>query len=209
MPAKTKTATTKTAAKPATSRATGKTTERRALSKVPAQPVAAEPDKATGREAIATTAAGRARPTGATAPVKPANRTKKKQGTTDTAQSRSDLDVEHFRSLLLTERARMEAEREQIRNRSLDVDGALPDEGDTGDEDTADLASAMMDKEMDLSVEDEIEDILSAIDHALQKMEDGTYGICDISGKPIPPSRLELIPWASLTVECQALSEGE
>jgi RNA polymerase-binding transcription factor DksA len=62
---------------------------------------------------------------------------------------------------------------------------------------------------MDLSVEDEIEDMLAAIDHALQKMEDGTYGICDISGERIPPGRLELIPWASLTVECQALSEGQ
>lgn len=103
-------------------------------------------------------------------------------------------DIEHFQSLLLTERARLEEEREQIRSRSGSVDGALPEEGEGGDEDTADLAAAMMDKEMDLSVEDEIEDLLAAVDHALQKIEDGTYGICDMSGEPIPVSRLELIP---------------
>lgn len=124
-------------------------------------------------------------------------------------QARRDLDIEHFRTLLLTERERYEAELEGIRSRSMDVEGSLPDEGESGDEDTADLASAMMDKEIDLSVEDEIMDLLNAIDHALEKIEDGTYGICDISGEAIPKSRLELIPWASLTVACQAMSEGE
>jgi RNA polymerase-binding protein DksA len=117
-------------------------------------------------------------------------------------------DLEHFQSLLLAERTRLEEEREQIRSRAGSVDGALPEEGEGGDDDTADLAAAMMDKEMDLSVEDEIEDMLGAIDHALQKIEDGTYGICDMSGQQIPKSRLELIPWAALTVECQALAEG-
>jgi len=124
-------------------------------------------------------------------------------------QQRGDLDIAHFRSLLQTERNRLEAELEGIRSRSVDVEGSLPDEGESGDEDTADLAAAMMDKEIDLSVEDEIMDLLNAIDHALEKIEDGTYGICDISGEAIPKSRLELIPWASLTVACQAMSEGE
>lgn len=124
-------------------------------------------------------------------------------------QQRADLDIEYYRGLLLAERGRLEAERDQIRNRGLDMDGALPEEGEGGEEDTADLASAMMDKEFDLSVEDQVEDLLLAVDHALQKMEDGTYGICDMSGENIPLGRLELIPWASLTVECQALSEGE
>jgi RNA polymerase-binding protein DksA len=124
-------------------------------------------------------------------------------------QARPDLDIDHFRSLLLEERARLEGELEGLRSRSTDVEGSLPDEGESGDEDTADLAAAMMDKEIDLSVEDEVMDLLNAIDHALEKMEEGTYGICDISGEAIPKSRLELIPWASLTVACQAMSEGE
>jgi DnaK suppressor protein len=123
-------------------------------------------------------------------------------------QSRTDLDIEYFRNLLLTERGRLESERDQLRNRGGEMDGAMPEEADS-EEDTADMASAMMDKEFDLSVEDEVEELLLAVDHALQKMDDGTYGICDMSGEPIPRGRLELIPWASLTVECQALSEGE
>lgn len=121
----------------------------------------------------------------------------------------SAKEIEHFQGLLLTERARLEEEREQIRARSGAVDSALPEEGEGGEDDTADLASAMMDKEMDLSVEDEIEEMLGAVDHALQKIADGTYGICDMSGEAIRTTRLEMIPWAALTTECQEIAEAE
>lgn len=127
----------------------------------------------------------------------------------DKPQQRTDLDIEYFRNMLLQERERLESERDTIRASGLDMDGALPEEGEGGDEDTADLASAMMDKEMDLAVEEELEDLMSAIDHALQKIEDGSYGICDMSGDHIKRGRLELIPWAALTAENQAMSEGD
>jgi DnaK suppressor protein len=127
----------------------------------------------------------------------------------EAVQQRNELDIEYFRGLLISERVRLEEERDALRKSNVDMDGALPEEGEGGDEDTADLASAMMDKEYELSVEDEIDSMLESVDHALRKMDDGTYGVCDMSGKPIPARRLELIPWASLTVECQALAEGE
>jgi len=122
---------------------------------------------------------------------------------------RDDLDLDYFRELLLEERSRLEEERETIRASNKDLEGSMPGENEGGEEDTADLASAIMDKEMDLSVEEEIEDRLAAIDHALHKMEDGTYGICDMSGEPIRESRLKMIPWASLTRQCQELAEGD
>jgi RNA polymerase-binding protein DksA len=125
-------------------------------------------------------------------------------------QKRSDLDINHFLELLYEERDRLEEELEQVRSSPTDIENAIPEEGEGGgEEDTADMASALMDKEMDLSVEDEIDDMLAQVDHALTKIEEGTYGICDISGNSIPKSRLEAIPWASLTVECQALAEGD
>ncbi|RYG70565.1 hypothetical protein EON80_07625 [bacterium] len=123
-------------------------------------------------------------------------------------QQRQDLDVEHYRQLLIEEMARLEEEREYLRKTNSDMDGNLPEDAES-DEDTADLASSLMDKEMDLSVEEDIDDTMTAIEHALRKMEDGTYGICDVSGEPIPKSRLELIPWASLTAQMQAMAEGE
>ncbi|MEO6908082.1 MAG: TraR/DksA C4-type zinc finger protein [Abditibacteriaceae bacterium] len=125
-------------------------------------------------------------------------------------QKREDLDINHFLDLLYKERERLEEELEQVRSTPVDIENAIPEEGEGGgEEDTADMASALMDKEMDQSVEDEIGDMLTQVDHALTKIEEGTYGICDISGNAIPKSRLEAIPWASLTVECQALAEGD
>lgn len=129
---------------------------------------------------------------------------------TEISQARSELDIDHFRDMLYQERERLEDEMEQVRSNPNDIENAIPEDGEGGsDEDTADMASALMDKEMNLSVEDEIDDMLAQVDHALTKIDEGTYGICDISGNPIPRSRLEAIPWASLTVECQSLSEGD
>lgn len=126
------------------------------------------------------------------------------------SQKRTDLDINYFLDLLYKERERLEEELEQVRSSPTDIENAIPEEGEGGgEEDTADMASALMDKEMELSVEDEIDDMLAQVDHALTKIEEGTYGICDISGNEIPKSRLIAIPWASLTVECQALAEGD
>ncbi len=123
-------------------------------------------------------------------------------------QQRTDLDVEHFRDRLMEEMARLEEEREYVRRSASDMDGTLPEDAE-GEEDTADLASSLMDKDMDMGVEEEIEETLSAIEHAFQKIEDGTYGICDVSGQPIPQGRLELLPWASLTAQMQSMAEGD
>lgn len=123
-------------------------------------------------------------------------------------QQRKDLDVSHYRDRLFEEMTKLEEERDYVRRSTSDMDGNLPEDAE-GEEDTADLASSLMDKEMDMSVEEEIEETLMAIEHALEKIQDGTYGICDVSGEPIPKSRLELLPWSSLTAQMQAMSEGE
>lgn len=49
--------------------------------------------------------------------------------------------------------------------------------------------------------------VLRQIDRALEKVEEGTYGVCDISGDPIPTKRLEAIPYATMTVHAQASME--
>ncbi|MBA3831948.1 MAG: TraR/DksA family transcriptional regulator [Chthoniobacterales bacterium] len=47
------------------------------------------------------------------------------------------------------------------------------------------------------------------IDAALERIESGTYGICEMSGDPIPIPRLRAIPFARLTVECQSKVEKQ
>lgn len=49
--------------------------------------------------------------------------------------------------------------------------------------------------------------ILVEIDNALSRIEDGTYGICEVGGEPIPKQRLKAIPWARFCVACASLLE--
>lgn len=55
-----------------------------------------------------------------------------------------------------------------------------------------------------LTLEKSIRDQLASVEHALQKFEDGSYGLCDSCGRPIPPERLEALPQATLCLECKA-----
>ena len=55
-----------------------------------------------------------------------------------------------------------------------------------------------------LALEKKLRDALAEIEHALQKYEAGTYGVCDSCGLPIEPARLEALPQANLCLNCKA-----
>ena len=74
---------------------------------------------------------------------------------------------------------------------------------------TGDAGSDAYDRDFALSVLAKEQDALYEIEQALRRVQTGTYGICEISGKKIPTARLEAIPFARLTVECQAQWEKE
>jgi len=81
-------------------------------------------------------------------------------------------------------------------------------EGDTTP-DSGDMSQDMFTREMDASIGEQAERRLGEIDRALQKIEDGTYGLSDDSGEPIPRGRLEAVPEATRTVEEQQRFERE
>jgi DnaK suppressor protein len=66
-------------------------------------------------------------------------------------------------------------------------------------------ATETLELEKRLALENRIRSELAEIEHALDKFEKGTYGICDNCGKPIAPERLEALPRASLCMDCKAL----
>ncbi len=66
-------------------------------------------------------------------------------------------------------------------------------------------ATETLELEKRLVLENRIRQELAGIEHALEKFEKGTYGLCDNCGKPIAPGRLEALPQASLCMECKAL----
>lgn len=54
----------------------------------------------------------------------------------------------------------------------------------------------------DVAIHDQIMQQLAAVEAALLRVADGTYGVCEVCGRPIPPDRLEAIPWAATCVSC-------
>ena len=73
----------------------------------------------------------------------------------------------------------------------------------------ADAGSDAYDRDFALSLLSQEQDALYEIEEALKRIDAGTYGICEMSGKPIPHPRLEAIPFARCTVECQAQIEKQ
>jgi len=68
----------------------------------------------------------------------------------------------------------------------------------------ADAGSDAYDRDFALSLLSQEQDSLYEIDEALKRIENGAYGVCEISGKSIPHARLEALPFTRYTVECQA-----
>lgn len=74
--------------------------------------------------------------------------------------------------------------------------------GDVGlDDESADAGSATFEREKDLSIENNVRDLLQKIDRALRRMNEGTYGICDICGKPIEKARVKALPYVDLCIK--------
>ena len=88
----------------------------------------------------------------------------------------SSIDTNRFRDALLAERTRVAAALENLRNENP---GSVEDETgeETSDQHLADTATAMHDRELDYGLTENEEELLKAIDAALQRIEDGTYGI--------------------------------
>jgi RNA polymerase-binding transcription factor DksA len=68
----------------------------------------------------------------------------------------------------------------------------------------ADAGSDAYDRDFALSLLSQEQDSLYEIDEALKRLDAGAYGVCEMSGKPIPHARLEALPFTRYTVECQA-----
>lgn len=73
----------------------------------------------------------------------------------------------------------------------------------------ADSGTDAFDRDFALSLLSSDQDAIYEIDQALQRMERHTYGVCELTGKPIPKARLEAIPWTRFTVQAQAQLERE
>ncbi len=107
-------------------------------------------------------------------------------------------DLEKFR-------ARLEALRKQISNLVKGVSETVKasDDAKGYSQHQADEGTADFDRTISLELSSKEYSIIKQIERALEKMDEGTYGQCDICGEEIPLSRLEAIPYATMTVKSQ------
>ncbi|MCO8126739.1 TraR/DksA C4-type zinc finger protein [Acidimicrobiia bacterium EGI L10123] len=174
-------------------KATSKTTKK-AATKAAAKKSAKATTKATTKASSkSTTKAASTKSTAKKAPAKSGR-----------AKKSSHFDskfLEKMRKLLHAERDTYERQAKQLRAEadSLVMD---MDPGDVQfDEESGEGDTIAVERGRDLALAAQAMDMIEEIDHALTKFDEGTYGICEVSGEPIPQERLEAIPWAREKVE--------
>jgi DnaK suppressor protein len=120
----------------------------------------------------------------------------------------STIDVETFRTRLLEERQRTlkaiaylhEEQRSETEDELRELSGG-------SDNHLADIATHTYDRELDSTLEESEGQHLAHVDAALERIEDGTYGICENCGRPIGAERLEAVPWVTLCIDCKRKAE--
>ena len=114
------------------------------------------------------------------------------------------VDLDDRRAQLLDLRSRVLGAAHDIVEGDVD-DGELSSAA--GDQHLADHASEMVDREVDVSLEENAEQIVYEIDRAVARIDAGSYGRCERCGQEIPEERLEAVPYATLCVTCKQLEE--
>ncbi len=101
---------------------------------------------------------------------------------------------------------KLENWREEILRESRGTLEALQEESQNHP-DVADRASSESDRALELRTRDRQRKLISKIDSALKRVEDGTYGYCEETGEPIGLARLDARPVATLSLEAQEMHE--
>jgi RNA polymerase-binding transcription factor len=116
------------------------------------------------------------------------------------------IDAEAFRRQLLEERKRIT---DAIDHLHAENPGSLEDEIAEMplDNHLAETATGTLDREIDYTLEENAEHVLTAIDAALERIDQDSFGVCTRCGRPISQERLEARPWASLCIDCKRQEE--
>jgi DnaK suppressor protein len=116
-----------------------------------------------------------------------------------TAYTKKDLD--DFRGRLQGERDELQVQLQQIEEQSFantqsDISGEV-----SFDEENADAGTFTFERERDLSIENNVRDLLAKIERALERIDEGTYGLCSRCGRPIEKARLKALPYVDLCIK--------
>jgi DnaK suppressor protein len=118
------------------------------------------------------------------------------------ARKLAKTTVERFKRRLEEERERLE---EQIEDYERELEEARLTESSSDrspDPGNAEASSMKLEYAKELSIEQNSIDLLSKVSRALDRVNAGTYGICESCGQPIPVERLDVLPYITLCVDC-------
>ena len=116
----------------------------------------------------------------------------------------TDAELEEVRSELEAEAVGLRAEISQAESQiAARLGDAVAEAGD----DEADASSKLFEREHELAITRNSRELLEQTEHALARIEAGTYGVCDSCGKPLGKARLQAFPRATLCVACKQREE--
>jgi DnaK suppressor protein len=116
-----------------------------------------------------------------------------------TTYSKKELD--ELRDRLVAERSELQEqlssiEEQTFANSQSDISGEV-----SFDEENADAGTFTFERERDLSIENNVRDLMRKIDRALARMDEGTYGVCSRCGRQIEKARLKALPYVDLCLK--------
>src|SRR5262245_21839442 len=106
------------------------------------------------------------------------------------------MDTDLARQRLADERQRLDGVRSTFDDAGLGDQSESESTGELSscDQHQADMGTETFEREKDLSILEQVEAELADVEHALRRLDDGTYGTCEVCGKVIPEERLEAMP---------------
>jgi len=118
------------------------------------------------------------------------------------------VDDDRARDLLTEERQRLETIKEDIARDGLIVDDDTQEVAEeAGGQHPGDVGTDVEERSRDLGLLEQVEQELADIEDALRRLEEGSYGRCEVCGRPIPDDRLEANPTARYDVEHEPRTE--
>lgn len=111
-----------------------------------------------------------------------------------------------LRKHLEAELARLESEVTHLQTEDRDTLSEASGENAYRDH-MADQGSATFEREMDMTIEENLRELLGDVRRALARIEEGTYGSCERCSSDIPTARMEAVPTASLCIACKSADE--
>jgi len=190
-----KTAAKKTAKKTPAKKAAKKAPAKKAAKKTPAK-------KAPAKKAPAKKAPAKKAP--AKKAASPLAKPKRRPVVREDESPWTDAELREVREELGREKTRL---LEEIATAEVGLADLIRDSGDGAGDDQADAGSKTFEREHEMSLANNARDMLDQVEHALGRISDGSYGVCESCGKPIGKYRLQAFPRATLCRSCKEAEE--